>query len=339
MFEPIAKVLRLLRFESKPRTMSKDTLKGIIDSTLSLDTTSFLRDMRLLAMVSAPDVDTVLNRFMVRSLTHCKDTEKFPAHEFIIINIIDNETSNSPNSLMYLERTASDRRPPPAAGYTDHPDHIPIVKRVIEAAKNTLLSRPTPFPYESLGESESTPGPSSASVSLALLGAAALVSTKSSRSSTPSISGVYIADDRFVGGQHAPSYASSSHNIQQILPRELSLFDLVVIADTVHTHDPIYSILGGHCYWFANLICEVVKKEYDCSILADNRLPTGSVYIPPNKYLPDLAGTWRGLPVSTIEEEVVRVMVSKFRIHRDEQRAVVSLFFHPECRFLTLRYR
>ena len=328
MFEPIAKVLRLLRFESKPRTMNKDTLKGIIDSTLSLDTTSFLRDMKLLAMVSIPDVDTVLNRFMVRSLTHCKDTEKFPAHEFIIIDIVDNSGTSNLNSFMYLERTASDRRPPPDAKYTDHPDHIAIVKRVVEAARDTLLSRPTPpFPYESLGESESTPGPSSANVSLTLLGAAALVSTKPSQSSTPSISGVYITDDQFIGGQHAPSYTSSSHNIQQFLPQELSLFDLVVIADTVHTHDPIYSILGGHCYWFANLICEVVKKEYDCSIVADNRLPTDSVFIPPNEYLPDLAGTWRGLPVSTIEEEVVRVMVSKFRIHRDEQRAEVRLFF------------
>jgi hypothetical protein len=52
--------------------------------------------------------------------------------------------------------------------------------------------------------------------------------------------------------------------------KSLSLFDLAVLANTVHIHAPLYSLLGNHCFWFANIICDVLEQEYPLCVNLDH---------------------------------------------------------------------
>jgi hypothetical protein len=353
MLHSLTKLFKLCFLsQSKPRTMQKDTLRGIIDSTHSMETASLIRDITLLAIVTWPtDPDEFLQRFMIRSITHCKDPHSTPNHEFLIIRIVDKHHDNDSGSLdlfMYLERTASDI-PPPADYFTNHDGtgKNVIINSIVETLKDKVASLLTSRSVSSAPEAyqaiinESEPATSSPSILSPYFDAATLLSAKASLSSS-SLSGVFLADDRFTGGNHAGVYAASAHNLRQLVPKSMSLFELAVLADAVHIHNPIYSILKHHCYWYASIICDVINSKYECfdsPIPTSDRRSTDTVHIPPNDYLPPLAGMYLGLSVCKIEEAVLSVMINNFNQHLLEKRKEVRFFFYPERRLLTPRYR
>ena len=97
--------------------------------------------------------------------------------------------------------------------------------------------------------------------------------------------------------------------------------ELVVLADTVHNHNPLNLILRRNCFWFASTVCDVIVKEYPCKSTSSKQFAVSNyeICIPPNDYLPDLAGRWMGILVSHIEKTISLIVASNFRKYHQEK--------------------
>jgi hypothetical protein len=295
-------------------TNTRDTLLQIIDSNLTMSTREVLRDIGFIAF-TADDYEVILNRFEVRSISHCKDDQRMPHHEFLIVELIDKQ-NDSESHFLILERTSSEvRSDDPPGG---------IVKNLKESQIFKSLSRST----ERLSLYQA-PNDTDSSLQLPLLDASTLAFTGASRASSYSISPIYLANDTFRGGESVESYAKSTRNVRQITPSGFSFFDLVVLANSIHEQEPNYSILGTQCFWFASLICNIVEQEYVCSdiITGPSSSSGGSVGNPirPTDYLPDISGRVKGVLITRPDIEATQDLVAKFRECLAFQRESVSL--------------
>ena len=118
----------------KPFTMQQDSLLQIVNSTTSFTTSDVVGSFLFAAACSdVADSELVLNRFVVQSLTHCKDTEKAPFHEFLAIEIMDTQNSGGKPYFMILERTASESRET-CCGTADSPASGSFVKLLLKEA-------------------------------------------------------------------------------------------------------------------------------------------------------------------------------------------------------------
>lgn len=329
----------------KQRAMAQDHLLQLIDTSLSFDTHSFLRDVCFVALLSS-NPEKVLNRFKVQSLTQCKERTRHgstaPQHEFILVELTDTQPAEPEVTqpfLMFLERTASADRSSPSQ-FTAHPDSANVLKTIVQALKEL-----SPATIQALREKVTSPLPHSLDSHpyyeatldepqlepLPFLDGASLAAGKLLQISTKSIpsKGHRQAEDRFIGGQNIAHYFHASHNIRQLRPEAMSLFDLAVLADVVHDHDPLYSLFQHQCFWFASLVCEVVESVYVCRKVggATGRKSISDICIPPNDYLPDLAGRWAGILINKVEEAVSSAVALNFRKCLQEKREEVSIFY------------
>ena len=171
----------------------------------------------------------------------------------------------------------------------------------------------------------------------ASLSAVQLVHT-STQSST---SKAYKAEDHFLGTKKVKGSAEAYTRIRVITPKSLSLFDLVVLADAVHVHDPLYSILKHQCYWFACTTLNVVESVYKGNGAAhdEGHISADDISIPSNDYRPHLAGTWKGILITRVEDVVSTAMVFNFRVYLEEKKKEVLFIFNLICHFLKSRRR
>ena len=335
MFNSLARIFKFwILSDSKPRTMNHDAFLQIIDSFNTLETSALLRDLENAILFSEDDPEITLNRFMVPTVTHCKDTSSSsPQHECLILRLTDTLGSELRDLFMILERTASNKLVP-SSYFMTHSDSLSILETIVQALRDLPEcfrpnSNDSPPPIDEL---ESTAGstvssPNASSRNLSFLDTASLSAVNVVGASMSSVSTDYHADDRFVGGKHLETYALYSHNIQQIACNSLSLFDLVVLADTVHNHNPLYSIFKSQCFWFCSIICRIISREYDCnSATPTEPLQDENIRIPPNEYLPKFGGRcFGGLLVSVVEEAVIEVVLSNFKRNRRERMENVRL--------------
>lgn len=322
-----------------------DHLLQLIDTSLSFDTHSFLRDIAFIALLSS-EPEKLLSRFEVKSLTHCKEPRSegstAPQHEFIVVELIDTHdqlAEATPPFLMFLERAASADRSP-ISQFTAHPDSASVLKSIVQTLKELPLATvqalgaqvSSPLPHSSDSHYEAIDpqlepefSASSSNLPLPFLDGAALATGRLLQVSSKSASskGPRPAEDRFTGGKNLETYYRSAHNIRQLQPEDLTLFDLAVLAHTVHDHDPLYSLLQHQCYWFASIVCDVVEMEYVCRRVG-GRKQRSNICIPPNDYLPNLAGRWAGILVNRVEEAVATVVALGFRKGLQEKREEVS---------------
>ena len=323
--------------------MSDEQLLELIDSSLTIDTGSLVRDIALFAMVS-PDPQAILNRFMVQGLTHCKDiqapidTTLNPQHEFVVVELEDTKQTTSKRLFIVLERTASSVRPSPSGSLALK---APLLASAsISSLSGSLHSSDSLSPYKAVATDEFEPSPQgSPSHQLPFLDSASLASTRTLHTSTQSICCLYLADDHFLGAKHFENYAVSTLNIKQIRPQSLSLFELAVLADTIHNHDPQYSILKHQCFWFATTLCHVVGREYKCTMVTSSAPFVSRVDIR-NSYLPEVGGRWRGFMINDVEDDSVLLAISaNFRKHLEQKHDNVLLIFCSEYHLLKSRHR
>jgi hypothetical protein len=330
--------------------MNQDPLLQLLDSSLTFDTGSLLRDIGLFAMVSPNSAQDVLDRFMVQGLTHCKDvqvqpwapTGMNPQHEFIVIELEDTKQTSSKPLFVVLERTASSSgalQPSPAQSSLALVMAAPLLASAsMSSLSESLLPSDSLSPYKAVATDEfelTPPSPqASPSTQLSCLDSASLVATRTLHASTQSTSSVRLAaDDRFVGSKNLGAYANSTLNIKQVRPQSLSLFELVVLADAVHNHDPHYSTLRHQCFWFATTLCDVVLKKYSCHMVTGSA-PSLSRDEVCNSYLPDLEGRWMGFLISRVEDTFVTTMASYFQNYLQEKKNEVYFIFYQECHLL-----
>jgi len=91
--------------------------------------------------------------------------------------------------------------------------------------------------------------------------------------------------------------------IRRFHPQDLPLFDLVLLADAVHDKAPIYSLFANQCYWYANILFEIIVQLYTLSAvarrLADTLDHSGPSSTPGRSATPGRSST--GLPAPTLE--------------------------------------
>lgn len=91
--------------QSKHPIMHGDSLLQLIDTNLSFETSTFLRDLVHLALLS--DVPrAIIHRFMVKSLTQVRNPQP-PHHQTIVVELINTQQTELEPILMFLERSAS----------------------------------------------------------------------------------------------------------------------------------------------------------------------------------------------------------------------------------------
>lgn len=321
-----------LHSESKRPTMIDDSFLQLVDSNHSVDTKLFLRCIMDMATVS-PDPMKIKGRFLVTGITHCKNPDSRPQHELLILELTDTQRRGEKPLFMLLDRTASKARLP-STNFSEHPDSATICDSIIQTLKEmpaAALSSDDSLPPSAHSQAvdESTPPtPNSSTSQLPFLDTVSLISAKSAHASTHPSSKRYVAVDKFTGLKKIEYFAEGMMNVRQLRPVGLTLFDLAVLADAVHNHDPLYSILKSQCYWFASLICDVVLKAYVCSTIGSKQglenQDRDEVYIPINNYLPDLAGRWMGILINRVEKAVSSVMEANFQIYLQEKEDEVS---------------
>jgi hypothetical protein len=333
--------------------MESDPALQLIDHDLSYDTNEFLSRLISLA-ISSPDYNAVLKRFLVLSMTLTKVLTS-SHHELLALEIMDMHNNGSPPYLMFLERTKSDKQPDPTNSFLKHPDSTTVLESIVDTLKEiptTLLSSvpamsdsedesslhsPPDSPHISpsdplLGSlSTSSPSPSdqsNRSILRNLVDSGTLISIKAVQASAESTGKFKIAcaRDQFTGGKDAGISADAlGQVIWQIRPQCLTLFELAILADVVHTYAPLYSLFKRQCYWFVSIICAVILRTRTCTSVSPPGLRPSSdnICIPPNSYLPDLAGRWKGILVSRVEETVLKIMIDKFEACCAEKQTVV----------------
>ncbi len=298
----------------------------IVNTALTFETVTFLRDLVTMAIVS-PDYGAVLNRIMVRSLTIFKDPQP-PRHEGIAVELIDTDLPDSDPILIFLERAVSAARPDQRS-FSNHPGSQTVLQSIIHTLKETVSSSlpttrtpahdisfplfdfthiPSPPYHPLIDEPEVAHEPDNRPKRnpLPWFDAATLAGIRALHALTQVSAIPYHADDRFVGSKNMGTYVPFLHNLRQIKlePGTLSLFDLAVLADCVHNHQ---------------LICAIIEKLYPCTTIRSKQyapVSEDTICIPANDYLPNLEGRTIGILVCRVEEAVVSLVASEFETYK-----------------------
>jgi hypothetical protein len=172
---------------------------------------------------------------------------------------------------------------------------------------------------------------------LSVLQRLGLVSTQSVRSIHESSADRQDAEDRVLGSAFCDetkgSYGHGRVVREIILPDDakFTLYDLAILVDVVHQVAPIYSLFENHCYWFAKIICDAIVEILNGKC-ADNDQDSdinNQPYQPPpdrpfsSSHLPSLCGTWKGILVSDVKDDVLVTVLCHFMNRREEERAGV----------------
>ena len=305
--------------QCKPLIVEQDPLLRLIESRLSFGMNSFLQDIIFLAL-HAPDLKSFILRIMVQALIQVKHV-LLPLHEGVVAELIDTDHPDAEPLIIFLGRTVSTSHPHPDY-FSSHPNSDAVLKSVVHILKemsaslpaslttsgsNDLLSSFSLFnfthnmntslsPYHPVvnePESDHDYNYESERNTYMWFDAATLAGPQGLHTSTQLTRTSYLAEDRFVGLQTAETYMPSFHNLHQIRlePGTLSLFDFAILADCVHNHDLLYSLLEHHSYWFVQIICAIIEKLYPCMTIQSKRyapISEDTICIPANDYLPDL---------------------------------------------------
>src|SRR6266545_1668084 len=342
--------------KSKVPTMESDPALQLIDHDLSYDTNEFLSRLISLA-ISSPDYNAILKRFLVQSMTLTK-TVTSPQHKLLALEIMDTQNNSSLPYLMFLEHTKSKELLDSTKFFLEHPDSTTVLESIVDTLKDiptTLLSSlpamsdsedesssnstshsppdsPRILPSDPLLGSSSTSSRSSSNQSNPstfrnLVDTGTLVSIKAIQASADSIGKFKLAcaKDQFTGGKDAEGSADTlGQVIWQIRPQFLTLFQLAILADIVHNYALLYSLFKRQCYWFASIICAVILKICTCTSVSPQGLrQSDNIRIPPNSYLPDLAGRWMGILVTRVEETVLKIIIDKYEASFAEKKMAV----------------
>ena len=100
--------------------------------------------------------------------------------------------------------------------------------------------------------------------------------------------------------------------IRTFRPQNLPLFDLVLLADEIHEHAPLYSLFENQCYWFANLLFEIIVRYYtlpaSASVASTSSIPSGPVPAPTPEIGAPLNANTIILPADTWSRQAGRWM-------------------------------
>jgi hypothetical protein len=332
---------RLYSWFSKPLDkMSFDPASEIMNESLNMPISHFLHFLTSAASLSdAPE--NVLDRLSVVWIWLNKDPlAETDEHEYLIIETEDSKDQTT--RLFVLDRIISNIR-------LDCPERPkgtrPTAKKVSECADDgtyQLLSNlpglsnviPSPSSPLSLMEEGTLPSTSTLHPPLSFqppkhsIGdTLSLSATKKSQAVLDSLDNgdkVEGALDQVLGQKFVlQSRYGLGRNARQIKPKDLKLFELMVLAQVVHDFAPSYSRLNRNCYWFSNIMVDAVMNIFglDSSISPGDASRNAKFA----SYVSNISGRYKGWKVSESKGEDLKMIMHNFKVaHR---RAISEVKF------------
>jgi len=344
-------------FTMKRYTRASNSFAQLISPPLCCDVNFFVGSYFEFAMHMDAPVHFLRERFMVQHIGVLK-AGSFFRHESLVFWVRDEENGNRFTFL--LDRSPSARRSRATfASFGGCPDSKAVLESIQRAIDNmrsnnklanlsaTMTSESIPLTSTSYESPDAVPTPSTSYESS---DTAPTPSTPSASYSSPTPSS-YIPPLSLVdkitsslaqafAAASQPSQSSSESNeaedkihgidkmdatkcIRRFPPKGLPFFDVVLLAKVVHEQAPIYSLFRNQCYWFANVIFEVIVQLYSRSASQPGPPPvptlaTGTptdadaLLLPAD--LPGEAGRCLGILISdpVVRQTIVTIVSRKF---------------------------
>ena len=227
--------------------------------------------------------------------------EDGPRHESFTASVNDEDTKDK--HMFILERTAAANPPDPFAYCIQFPDSKQVIDAIQDALQAGALSASPSI--------SSTNGDTSPSVSR--MAQAIHTAMYSARSSARSFA--VEAEDTISGVNKNRKLGKT---IRQYDPVGLTLFHLVLLALVVHKLAPIYSLFESQCYWFANIIFDVIVALYPSRTQTRPDAVSGPCVLLPSDYLPQEFGRFCGITIN--DPRVVAAVVSTVESHFKESK-------------------
>ena len=240
-----------------------------------------------------------------------------PLHESLTASVKDNDTTKL--HAFVLERTASDRAVKPEVRFA-YCTQFPDSKTVVDTIQDALNDMGSQSAEPSESQPPSAPHPT-------LFARAVHKAMAATRSSAQSFE--VEADDTISGMKNQELGAC----VRQCEPVGLTLFHLVLIALIVHEVAPIYSLFESQCYWFANVIFDVIVSIYPSKKQLRPPPASSPRVLLPADYLPNQSGQFFGITIndSRVLQAVVDVVKSRFEAAKEiyQQKVILYYFQFP----------
>jgi hypothetical protein len=101
--------------------------------------------------------------------------------------------------------------------------------------------------------------------------------------------------------------------MRQYASSGLPLFAVILVALVVHLKAPTYALFENQCYWYANVIFDVLSLVFP-SAITPTPSPAPRILLPID-YLPKGAGQWKGVLINDprVVAAVVSIVKSDFK--------------------------
>jgi len=299
---------------SKRPTMSSDedsnadVMVSFLKPGHRSDPDSFVTNYYRAAKESSNPEHSLIDRHLVSDFGVNKDSLS-PHHETFYANVFDKDTLGK--HVLVFDRSASNRsmsHEDTFKSFTQFPESKRILETIDQALKdmppNILASASTGSADESRTPLLDASGSPLSTLSRAFSQAAAAARSTSQSSSV----GIEADDLITVVKKH-----SLGQTMRQYKPTGLPLFAVLLVALVVHMKAPAYALFENQCYWYANVIFDVL-----CQIFPSAMIPTPSpsplIFLPVD-YLPRGAGRWKGILINDprVVAAVVEIVKSNFK--------------------------
>jgi len=265
----------------------------------------------------------ITDRFRVRCIIHTKNSYP-PEQEYLVIETED--TTNGKIHLQGLERYASHTTTSPP------PEQSDKAAKLFATFRNLLKTGSSHSSIEEGLGSTSTGLTSYDQILVSTTQAADLVMDSLKKSG-----GYRLAVDQFVGGGRILEKEYHGRIVQYFKPKNLSLFELAVLAHVVHEANPIYDVLDTQCYYYAALVYAVAAKYSE--VLTDESADDSRTDLVEIKgsYFSNRYGRWKGMKVTHVDPDssVVHAILARFKEERDAQLAEVFVTIFQIFLFLS----
>jgi hypothetical protein len=273
------------------------------------DTHSFVTNYYRAAKSSTNPEHSLLDRQLVTDFGVNKDPEG-PLHESFYANVFDKDTLEK--HVVVIDRTASNRsisHEDTFKSFSQFPESKGILETIDDALKdlpsNILASASTGSADES-----KTPLLNNASGSpTSTLSRAFSQAVAAARSTSQSSSVGIEADDLITVVKNQ----DLGQSMRQYLPSGLPLFAVLLVALVVHLKAPAYALFESQCYWYANIIFDVLCQVFPSAMIPAPS-PSPRILLPID-YLPKEAGRWKGVLINDprVVAAVVSIVKSDFK--------------------------
>jgi hypothetical protein len=319
---------------------TSETFSSLLSPKLSINTNAFL-DVYRQGIAKTKDTDRIsaLTRFTVKSITGNKLINTTSEHELLSVVVCDKATGL--DHLFYIERSSASETTIVSAASKSIPSSA-LTSVASASATSTEISTTVQSLRRRQGQPSSTedntelttclPSPSPSNELLLPLpppslsrrtsnhSIAEVMSLTSARSMKSSFDSGCLAEDRISGSGRFAGNSSIGLIVRQILPVNLSLFELGILVDVIHNDAPSYSLLDAQCYWLTLMVFESVLRIYG------NTLDTHRG-VAPDQYLPKLSGKWAGFLIVAPKEDDLERVEKSFRAQRGAEFSRVSNCF------------